>query len=1137
MESKYYAYYKPDYKVDLMNNIKTQLLEEYDSLVVTKLMSQIFNNINNNDTDEFLCHNKYNALILIKFSLVNHIFIKQNNIDKSNYTLVSKTVDWIGKKTKNNNYNQHYTCDKYSSYFDSNRSILFNGSTNNPHIDDNTQYIFTEYLLIDIATILKTYKNIKFDTQNSYTNNKSQFLKSLLKYEQFNSNDNNNNSNSNIDTESYTKLTDKNIKNILILLNTILASENVVNDRNYFVVNKYNNENLLSKKIVPYTNENDDLVICIWNTFYKQPENVYDVFDNYKLIIDNTMNYKSGDLRDLINIEVYSYLYITQKKFSELNYKDALPLRLAFDTTFRYDGKEVYINYNKEVDDINKHQNEINKFKTIIEKLTRTNHNNQNSILRNQENINYHEGEILNIKSKLSKIDPYYKKHLLFHTNIGLKLTYSNELNGYKSLLYLRYLCNNYDRLNYNKLITNKQTTNNTQTINTPDFMIIYDNVTDKRNDIFEFYVSKVILNDIISKKLNVDLFSLSRLFSISTDHKYQDGKYNITNHEINKSYEVEYKTSIMYKKLSQFLDNTINLNLFEYQKNNLLWMLELEDNIDKNQINIDTYFNKYRVCGYDVYNELLPEDIKSFIYNLRSHIPEVLTKNYMIHYDNQKYMIDIKNNDSSNHMKSIIASLNANNNKRFNKSGYNFNFNIIEDIIKPKEYKDKYNKQINFCGGAICDEVGLGKTLTIISHLVIKLKHDMLKYYNYKKDINDFLKQQSNKTNTDKKDNENNNETFIDPLDKGFEFNNLIIVPSRLTSQWESEIEKYVKDKFNLRAKVLIGINSIKTLEKELKEFNITKSKKQNVSSNTQTTNITTDKKLTKKIIFKPNYIIKNNTSILQKEIIDGEGEGKSEGEGEGKSEDNKPITNTNTNTNNNLSNTSLKKLTKEQKIIEKLMLKAKKNNEKLEKKKLVKLNKKNVNKDIIDNDVKDDDVKDDDKTKINTFDSLINNLTELDNTTKTEDIVNEEIVNEEIVNEDDNYYFADKYLKCHKTNTEDIENDYILDQLYDIYIVSINLLSNENYLKYIEHDEHNHLNQYYEGETESIMINNKIKSINNYYKEKENNYKASRLTDKFNIFKIKWNRVILDEAHEKLSPTVKLFTTSVFKYIFPPK
>ena len=31
MESKYYAYYKPNYKVELMNDIKNQLLEEYDS--------------------------------------------------------------------------------------------------------------------------------------------------------------------------------------------------------------------------------------------------------------------------------------------------------------------------------------------------------------------------------------------------------------------------------------------------------------------------------------------------------------------------------------------------------------------------------------------------------------------------------------------------------------------------------------------------------------------------------------------------------------------------------------------------------------------------------------------------------------------------------------------------------------------------------------------------------------------------------------------------------------------------------------------------------------------------------------------------------------------------------------------------
>ena len=38
-----------------------------------------------------------------------------------------------------------------------------------------------------------------------------------------------------------------------------------------------------------------------------------------------------------------------------------------------------------------------------------------------------------------------------------------------------------------------------------------------------------------------------------------------------------------------------------------------------------------------------------------------------MIHYDNQKYMIDIKNNKSANYIKSLTTSLNATNNKNYN--------------------------------------------------------------------------------------------------------------------------------------------------------------------------------------------------------------------------------------------------------------------------------------------------------------------------------------------------------------------------------------------------------------------------------------------------------------------------------------
>ena len=54
MNEKYYAYYKPNSKVELMNDIKQQLLEEYDSITANKILSQIFTNINCNDTDEYL---------------------------------------------------------------------------------------------------------------------------------------------------------------------------------------------------------------------------------------------------------------------------------------------------------------------------------------------------------------------------------------------------------------------------------------------------------------------------------------------------------------------------------------------------------------------------------------------------------------------------------------------------------------------------------------------------------------------------------------------------------------------------------------------------------------------------------------------------------------------------------------------------------------------------------------------------------------------------------------------------------------------------------------------------------------------------------------------------------------------------
>ena len=125
-----------------------------------------------------------------------------------------------------------------------------------------------------------------------------------------------------------------------------------------------------------------------------------------------------------------------------------------------------------------------------------------------------------------------------------------------------------------------------------------------------------------------------------------------------------------------------------------------------------------------------------------------------------------------------------------------------------------------------------------------------------------------------------------------------------------------------------------------------------------------------------------------------------------------------------------------------------------------------------------------------------------------------------------EDIYSYINPYLDCEETG-----NDYYEDQLYDIYIVSINLLSNENYLDYLIHTYDNHLRPFIDVlHTDYKNIN--VKKIQEYYNGK---YKMiCRITDKFNIFKIKWNRIILDEAHEKLNPVVKLFEPSIKKFAY---
>ena len=140
----------------------------------------------------------------------------------------------------------------------------------------------------------------------------------------------------------------------------------------------------------------------------------------------------------------------------------------------------------------------------------------------------------------------------------------------------------------------------------------------------------------------------------------------------------------------------------------------------------------------------------------------------------------------------------------------------------------------------------------------------------------------------------------------------------------------------------------------------------------------------------------------------------------------------------------------------------------------------------------------------------------------------------NDTPMNTSDEYDYVNKYIDTdnsnHSNSIETNTETYITDQLYDIYIVSINLLSNENYLNYLCHNTSNHLKPHLNGNNKKERNLSKIIKIKNYHSGPS---QICRLTDKFNIFKIKWNRIILDEAHENLTPVVKLFSTSLKKYI----
>uniref|UniRef100_A0A6C0EHR7 RING-type domain-containing protein n=1 Tax=viral metagenome TaxID=1070528 RepID=A0A6C0EHR7_9ZZZZ len=136
------------------------------------------------------------------------------------------------------------------------------------------------------------------------------------------------------------------------------------------------------------------------------------------------------------------------------------------------------------------------------------------------------------------------------------------------------------------------------------------------------------------------------------------------------------------YDKLC--LIKELKTNPFEYQKQNVFWMNNIESDIDINNFNIKFLCN----TNFNYINEISSE--KQYIYKSFNDIM----------YKNMYY--------------------NSNGNVHYNSNGY------ITELTE--EVKEQYSRTLKLCGGILTDEVGLGKTLSTILNIVYSFEKDLQK-------------------------------------------------------------------------------------------------------------------------------------------------------------------------------------------------------------------------------------------------------------------------------------------------------------------------------------------------------------------------------------------------------------------------
>ena len=517
-------------------------------------------------------------------------------------------------------------------------------------------------------------------------------------------------------------------KNIVYKFNSIITINNInLTDFNF-------HRNILK---INRTNVCLNESLYAFNTIVTNKDSIYIFKDLKEQEINNTI----FKLEYIMNIFHYISL------FDEL--KDSLKYKLSFNIKYAtIDKKDKLDKYNFCISLYYQENSIMDEFF------------NNKGIFDNtlEENKEFNKcSKITNLYNKIGHVDSDYNYCVIRNSNTVPSCIYKKE---FERVFYL-------NRYNESSYLNNKHILN---TKNKFTYKMLSNEYADSE---FEKYNIKYVLD---KKKIDVDKFKL-----------FSNQKNNIVflqefqNRVLNNNNKLEFTNAKLLKTLQEYYNNfdinyihkilyTANynkkFNYHPFMKNNLDIKL------------IDTFINingeNYHSLGCSYYN---------YVFNNRRQ----RNNQYYINVCSVKLLYNFTKLDYSGLSKEEIN--NFNNYKCYKSIKNNANIkknNKLLETILTNTYKDK----ININGSILCDDVGLGKTLSTLTHIYHNLPSDRIQQ------------------NT--------------PSDKKFDLNTLILLPTRLLKQWKFEIEKYFGKTVNV--KLISSITDIKKIytliDKDKKKF-----------------------------------------------------------------------------------------------------------------------------------------------------------------------------------------------------------------------------------------------------------------------------------------------------------------------------